>query len=316
MNQDAVHPDIPPTAPDLATLGALSTEQRNLATMDIDAVDTVTMLERINDQDALVAGAVRAEIPQIAAAIDAIASRMRQGGRLVSIGAGTSGRLGVLDASECPPTFNTPPDLVVGLIAGGDHALRHPIEAVEDRPDDGAAALDGIGLTPRDSVIGIAASGRTPFVLGAMARAKELGALTIGLSTTTHSQLGQAVDIAITPVVGPEVITGSTRLKSGTAQKLVLNMISTGVMIRLGKTYGNLMVDVQPTNAKLRRRAVTIVRDAAGIDEAAAEAILAESGNDVKAAIVMARLGVDRMAAQERLDSANGVLRVALGERS
>ncbi|HWK80766.1 MAG TPA: N-acetylmuramic acid 6-phosphate etherase [Thermomicrobiales bacterium] len=305
----------PPAAPDLATLGSLSTEQRNPATADIDAVDTVTMLETINDQDALVAGAVRAEIPSIAAAIDAIANRMRQGGRLVSIGAGTSGRLGVLDASECPPTFNTPPDLVVGLIAGGDRALRHPIEAVEDRPGEGAAALDAIGLTPDDSVIGIAASGRTPYVLGAIDRAKQIGALTIGLSTTTNSQLSKAVDIAITPVVGPEVITGSTRLKSGTAQKLVLNMISTGVMIRLGKTYGNLMVDVQPTNAKLRRRAVAIVRDAADIDEAQAESLLAQAGNDVKAAIVMGRLGIDPETARERLDAASGILRDALGER-
>lgn len=310
MNTDA-----PPTAPDLATLGSLSTEQRNPATATIDAVDTVTMLEIINDQDALVAGAVRAEIPQIAAAIDAIAARMRDGGRLVTIGAGTSGRLGVLDASECPPTFNTPPELVVGLIAGGDRALRHPIEAVEDRPEEGAATLDGIGLTARDSVIGIAASGRTPYVLGAIARAKEIGALTIGLSTTTNSRLSQAVDIAIAPVVGPEVLTGSTRMKSGTAQKLVLNMISTGVMIRLGKTYGNLMVDVQPTNAKLRRRAVAIVRDAAGIEEAEAESFLARAGNDVKTAIVMARLGLDREAAADRLEAASGVLRLALGER-
>ncbi|MGC4106447.1 MAG: N-acetylmuramic acid 6-phosphate etherase [Thermomicrobiales bacterium] len=311
-----VTPDAPPTAPDLATLGSLSTEQRNPATATIDAVDTVTMLETINDQDALVAGAVRETIPYIAAAIDAIADRMRQGGRLISIGAGTSGRLGVLDASECPPTFNTPPELVVGLIAGGDRALRHPIESVEDRPDEGAAALDGIHLGPLDSVIGIAASGRTPYVLGAMARARECGALTVGLSTTTNSLLSQAVDVAITPVVGPEVLTGSTRLKSGTAQKLVLNMISTGVMIRLGKTYGNLMVDVQPTNAKLRRRAVAIVRDATGLDETTAEATLVKAENDVKAAIVMARLGVDRQAAVTRLHDATGVLRIALGEGS
>lgn len=307
--------DPSPTAPDLATLGRLSTEQRNPATAEIDVVDTVTMLEIINDQDALVAGAVRAEIPHIAGAIDAIVDRMQRGGRIVSIGAGTSGRLGVLDASECPPTFNTPPDRVIGLIAGGDRALRHPIESVEDRPEEGAAALDAIALTPADSVIGIAASGRTPFVLGAMARARELGALTIGLSTTTNSRLSQAVDIAITPVTGPEVITGSTRLKSGTAQKLVLNMISTGVMIRLGKTYGNLMVDVQPTNAKLRRRAVAIVGEAVGLDENAAERVLAESGGDVKTAIVMGRLGVDRDAARAQLDVARGVLRAALGEQ-
>ncbi|MGB3329402.1 MAG: N-acetylmuramic acid 6-phosphate etherase [Thermomicrobiales bacterium] len=308
--------DAPPAAPDLATLGTLSTEQRNPLTADIDALDTVSMLQVINDQDALVAGAVRAEIPHIARAIDAIAARMRAGGRLVSIGAGTSGRLGVLDASECPPTFNTPPELVVGLIAGGDRALRHPIESVEDQPAEGAAALDGISLQAGDSVIGIAASGRTPFVLGAMARARDIGALTIGLSNSAGSLLSQAVDIAITPVVGPEVLTGSTRMKSGTAQKLVLNMISTGVMIRLGKTYGNLMVDVQPTNAKLRRRAVSIVREAAAVDEDAAERALAAAGNDVKVAIVMTRLGVDRASAAERLDAAAGVLRAALGEDS
>jgi N-acetylmuramic acid 6-phosphate etherase len=307
---------LPPPAPDLAALGTLSTEQRNPATTQIDTVDTVTMLELINDQDALVAGAVRAEIPHIARGVDAIAERMRQGGRLVSIGAGTSGRLGVLDASECPPTFNTPPELVIGLIAGGDYALRHPIESVEDRPEDGAAALDDIGLVPLDSVIGIAASGRTPFVLGAMRRAREVGSLTIGLSTTTNSLLSRAVDIAITPVVGPEVITGSTRLKSGTAQKMVLNMISTGVMVRLGKTYGNLMVDVQPTNAKLRRRAVAIVRDAAAIDEDAAESILVAADNDVKTAIVMARLDVGRDDARARLQRAHGIVRVALGEQS
>lgn len=311
MNQDS-----PPIAPDLATLGRLSTEQRNPATASIDAVDTIAMLEIINDEDALVPAAVRTQIPQIARAIDAIAERMHQGGRLISIGAGTSGRLGVLDASECPPTFNTPPDLVVGLIAGGDHALRHPIESVEDRPEEGAAALDSIDLNSFDSVIGIAASGRTPFVLGAIARAQEVGALTIGLSNTAGSRLADAVEIAITPVVGPEVITGSTRLKSGTAQKLVLNMISTGVMIRLGKTYGNLMVDVQPTNAKLRRRAVGIVRDAAEIDETAAEQMLADAGNNVKVAITMARLQIGRAEAMERLHTASGVLRVALGERS
>jgi N-acetylmuramic acid 6-phosphate etherase len=311
-----MHEDSPPIAPDLATLGTLSTEQRNPATASIDAADTVTMLEIINNEDALVPAAVRSQISQIAQAIDAIAERMHQGGRLISIGAGTSGRLGVLDASECPPTFNTPPALVVGLIAGGDHALRHPVESVEDQPEEGATALDAINLTILDSVIGIAASGRTPFVLGAMARAQEIGALTIGLSNAAGSRLAAAVEIAITPVVGPEVITGSTRMKSGTAQKLVLNMISTGVMIRLGKTYGNLMVDVQPTNAKLRRRAVGIVRDAARIDEETAEQALADADNNVKTAIMMARLHIDRTEALDRLHAASGVLRVALGEQA
>ena len=301
-------------APDLAHLSRLTTEQQNPASADIDMLDTEGMLRVINDEDARIAAAVRAEIPAIARAVDAIVARIEQGGRLIYIGAGTSGRLGVLDASECPPTFNTPPDLVVGVIAGGDHALRHPVETVEDQEEPGAAALDELHVSERDAVVGIAASGRTPFVLGAVAHARELGAVTIGISNTENSRLSAAVDIPITPVAGPEILSGSTRMKAGTAQKLVLNMLSTGAMIRLGKTYGNLMVDMQSTNAKLRRRAIGIVQRATDIDEAAAADALKAAGGDVKTAIVMIRLAVSRDAAQERLASARGRLRIALGE--
>ncbi|MGB3307619.1 MAG: N-acetylmuramic acid 6-phosphate etherase [Thermomicrobiales bacterium] len=301
-------------APDLAHLSQLTTEQQNPASADIDMLDTEGMLRVINDEDARIAAAVRAEIPAIARAVDAIVSRIEQGGRLIYIGAGTSGRLGVLDASECPPTFNTPPDLVVGVIAGGDYALRHPVEAFEDQEESGATALDELHVSERDAVVGIAASGRTPFVLGAMAHARELGAVTIGISNTENSRLSAAVDIPITPVAGPEILSGSTRMKAGTAQKLVLNMLSTGAMIRLGKTYGNLMVDMQSTNAKLRRRAIGMVQRVTGLDEAAAAETLKAADGDVKTAIVMIRLAVSRDAAQDRLAAARGRLRIALGE--
>jgi len=297
-------------------LAALTTEQQNPATTQIDTLSTVDMLTAINDEDAKIATAVHAEIPQIARAVDAIVQRIRDGGRLIYIGAGTSGRLGVLDASECPPTFNTPPELVVGLIAGGDHALRHPIEHVEDQPEAGAMALDDIQLTAKDAVVGIAASGRTPFVLGAIARAKEIGAITIGLSNTAGSRLSAAVDIPITPIAGPEVISGSTRMKAGTAQKLVLNMLSTGAMVRLGKTFGNLMVDVQPTNAKLRQRAVGIVQRATGLDEDAARQLLAESNGEVKTAIVAALADADPRIARARLAMTGGRVRRAVEEIS
>src|SRR5699024_696129 len=208
------------------------------------------MLHVIDEEDALVAAAVAEQLPQISKAVDGIVDRIKAGGRLIYIGAGTSGRLGVLDASECPPTFNAPPELVVGLIAGGDHALRHAVEHVEDSLDAGADALQEVGVGPNDTVVGIAASGRTPFVLGAIDYAKSIGALTVGICNSANAALSDAVDIPIAVIVGPEVITGSTRMKSGTVQKLVLNMLSTGAMIKLGKTYGNLMVDVQPTNEK------------------------------------------------------------------
>lgn len=290
----------------------LATEQRNPASTNLDQLDSLGLAALINAEDSGVARAVERELPAIAKAIDAVSERMRSGGRLIYIGAGTSGRLGVLDASECPPTFNTPPELVVGLIAGGDYALRHPVESVEDMPDAGADALREQDLGPGDAVVGIAASGRTPFVLGALAYARSVGALTIGLSNTGDAELSSIVDIAIAPIVGPEVLTGSTRMKAGTSQKMVLNILSTSVMVRLGKTYGNLMVDVQPTNAKLRTRAVGIVSAATGISPKEAEAALAETGGSVKAAIVAQLLGVPAREAIDRLDAASGVVRKAL----
>lgn len=273
------------------------------------------IVQAINAEDGSVAGAVQRELPQIARAIEEIAGRMRRGGRLMYVGAGTSGRLGVLDASECPPTFSTPPGLVVGLIAGGSRALTHSVEAAEDDEEAGRGDVAGLDVAAADTVVGIAASGRTPYVLGAVAEAKQRGALTIGVACTTGSPLAERVEIMIAPVVGPEVITGSTRLKAGTAQKMVLNMLSTGTMVLLGKTFGNLMVDVQPTNAKLRARAVRIVGLATGLSAEAASALLRASGGEVKTAIVSALAGVDAAAARERLAKANGIVRAAIEER-
>jgi len=294
-------------------LGALATEARNPASERLDELSTLEMLGVMNDEDARVAPAVRAELPSIARAVDAIAERFRQGGRLFYVGAGTSGRLGVLDASECPPTFSVPADLVQGLIAGGDRALRLSSEHSEDSPEEGARDLQAAGFVRGDALVGIAASGRTPYVLGATEHAKKLGALTIGLSCVPGSALAQAVEIAITPATGAEMLTGSTRLKAGTATKMVLNMISTGVMVKTGLTYGNLMVNVRPTNAKLVDRAQRIVMEAAGCDRATAEQVLEAAGMDVKIAIVMQRLGLNRAEAEAKLAAAKGVLRVALG---
>ena len=293
-------------------LSRITTEQRNSRTAEIDTLSTLDMLRVINEEDARVAPAVAEQLPYIARAVDGIVDRMQAGGRLVYIGAGTSGRLGVLDASECPPTFNTPPELVVGLIAGGDHALRHAVEHVEDSAEAGTQALREINLTQQDTVVGIAASGRTPFVLGAIAFARGIGALTIGVSNSVNAPLSDAVDIPIAVISGPEVITGSTRLKSGTAQKLVLNMLSTASMIRLGKTYGNLMVDVQPTNEKLRVRAVRIVAEATGLDTDAAQVALTAAGGDVKTAIVSTLVGLAPDIARERIAEANGRIRTVI----
>lgn len=296
-------------------LGALETEKRNPATDAIDRMNALEIARVMNAEDATVAGAVARELPRIAEAIEGIAARLRQGGRLLYTGAGTSGRLGVLDASECPPTFNTPPELVVGWIAGGPEALTRSIEGAEDSADMGRANAARLGISAADALVGIAASGRTPYVLGAVAHAKERGALTVGLACNRDTPLERAVEIAIAPVVGPEVIGGSTRLKAGTAQKMVLNMLSTGTMILLGKTYGNLMVDVQPTNAKLRRRAVAIVAQATGLPEAEAAALVRASGDEVKTAIVAALAGIDPAAARARLAAVGGVVRAALEER-
>lgn len=304
------------TAPE-PDLSRISTEQRNPNSSEIDTLPTLEMLRVINNEDALVAPAVAEELENIALAVDGIVDRIQNGGRLIYIGAGTSGRLGVLDASECPPTFNTPPSLVVGLIAGGDHALRHPVEHVEDSREAGAEALRSIDVNEKDTVVGIAASGRTPFVLGAIAYANEIGALTVGICNSKDSQLSDAVRVPIAVLSGPEVVTGSTRMKSGTAQKLVLNMLSTGAMIRLGKTYGNLMVDVQPTNEKLRVRAVRIVAEATGMNTESARAALTNADGDVKTAIVSTLTGVDTETARQRIVEANGRVRAVVeGDRS
>jgi len=289
------------------------TEERNPLTTDIDTLPTHDMLMLINAEDQKVALAVRDELPNIAAAVDAINSRMQRGGRLIYIGAGTSGRLGVLDASECPPTFGTPPELVVGLIAGGDLALTEAIEGAEDDQVGGAREVAELNVSENDSVVSIAASGRTPYAIGGLEEAKKRGALTISIACNRPSPLEELAEIGIAPIVGPEVVSGSTRLKAGTAQKMVLNMISTGVMIRLGKTYSNLMVDVQPTNIKLRQRARRIVADATGGSLEQASRILQESDGEVKTAIVAVLADVPPEVARQRLRETVGFVRKAIG---
>src|ERR1700748_2818833 len=300
------------SAPALATL---LTEARYKPSERIDELSTTEMLQVMNAADREVAGAVGREIPAIARAVDAIAAALdpERGGRLFYVGAGTSGRLGVLDASECPPTFNVPASMVQGFIAGGEYALRHSVEGAEDSPELGATDLRAHGFGAKDVLAGIAASGRTPYVLGAMEYARSLGALTIGVSCVPGSAVARAAEIAITPAVGPEVVTGSTRLRAGTATKLVLNMLSTGAMIRLGMVYGNLMVNVQPTNVKLKDRATRIIAAGTGVDEERAGALLAQAGS-VRVAIVMQKLGITRELAMKRLEVAQGRLRVVLGE--
>ncbi|HQI83274.1 MAG TPA: N-acetylmuramic acid 6-phosphate etherase [Anaerolineae bacterium] len=305
----------------------LTTESRNPATQNIDTVPTLEMVRLMNAEDAKVAAAVAAELPAIAEAIDRIAERMQVGGRLIYIGAGTSGRLGVLDASECPPTFNTAPEQVVGLIAGGDVALTTAVEGAEDDRAAGARDIAALDVGAQDSVVGIAASGGTPYVLGGLAEARRRGALTVSLACNRPAPVHELADVVIAPIVGPEVLTGSTRLKAGTAQKMVLNMLSTGVMIRLGKTYGNLMVDVRATNAKLRQRARRIVaeavQDARGkmqeitdhashITDEEVERVLNDCNGEVKTAIVMLINNVTPEEARRPLAAAGGVVRRAI----
>jgi len=266
-------------------LGGLLTERSNPASEQIDRLPTLEMLRVMNDEDAKIAASVAAELPRIAEAVDAIVASMKKGGHLFYIGAGTSGRLGVLDASECPPTFNVPYDLVQGIIAGGESALSKATETTEDDPAIGARDLAARGFSAGDVLCGIAASGRTPYVLGAIAAARQLGATTIGVSCSPDSALSRAVDIAITPLPGPEVIAGSTRLKAGTATKLVLNMLTTGTFIRMGYVWRNLMVNVQPKNGKLLDRAKRIIAAATGADYDQAGEMLAAAGNNVRAAI-------------------------------
>ncbi len=291
----------------------VGTEIRNPDTMDIDLLGTEDMLREINNEDKKVAYAVEKEIPNIARSIDKIEKRMRNGGRLFYIGAGTSGRIGILDASECPPTFGTDPDLVQGIIAGGDRAIRFAVEGAEDNKEMGKADLMDKSITKNDSIIGLATSGRTPYVLGAMEYSKSIGAFTIGLCCTENSPMEGIADIMIRPIVGPEAIAGSTRMKAGTSQKLVLNMISTGVMIKLGKVYSNLMVNVQATNKKLIYRAKNIVKTITNEDENVIEQTLKENNYDVRMTILVLLTKMDRKEIQEFLNG-NRNIRKALEE--
>jgi N-acetylmuramic acid 6-phosphate etherase len=302
--QAGMHPD--------HLLSKLATEQSNPATLTIDRMSPLEIVRAMNTEDAKVARAVEQELPAIAKAIEEISARLRRGGRLLYMGAGTSGRLGVLDASECPPTFSVPPDLVIGRMAGGSQAMAQALEDIEDHTE--AGRDDAIDLQVRecDAVVGIAASGRTPYVLGAIIYAKEQGALTIGLACNADTPLSPLVDIMIAPVVGPEVITGSTRLKAGTAQKMVLNMLSTGTMILLSKTFGNLMVDVQAKNYKLRQRAISIVQIATGVDQETAAKLLQETNGEAKTAILVALTSLTPEEARKQLTTHGGVLRTTL----
>ncbi|MEC6908667.1 N-acetylmuramic acid 6-phosphate etherase [Photobacterium piscicola] len=293
-------------------LTTLVTESRNVMSENIDMLSTIDMLKVINQEDQKVALAVEAIIPEIAEVVDLIANAFQSGGRLIYIGAGTSGRLGILDASECPPTYGSNPDVVVGLIAGGHQAILKAVENAEDNLELGAADLQQIGFNNKDILVGIAASGRTPYVLGAMNYAKSVGATVATLSCNANSPMTQIADINMTPIVGPEVVTGSSRMKAGTAQKLVLNMLTTGAMIRTGKVFGNLMVDVEATNAKLIQRQHNIVVEATGCLESQAAAALAQCKNHCKTAILMILLDIDAELAAAKLSKHNGFIRHAL----
>ncbi len=293
-------------------LSKLLTERRNANSANIDTLSTEEMLTVINNEDQQVAHAITPYIPQIAQLVDSVANAFRHGGRLIYIGAGTSGRLGILDASECPPTFGTRPEQVVGLIAGGHTAILKAVENVEDNAAQGAEDLQALGFNQHDVLVGIAASGRTPYVLGAMAYAHQQNALVAIVSCNPHGEMAHRADIAITPVVGPEVVTGSTRLKAGTAQKLVLNMITTGAMIRSGKVYSNLMVDVEATNAKLIERQISIVMETTECDRPTAQAALDACGRHCKTAIVMVLANLSAEAAKQLLADNGGFIRKAL----
>ncbi|EGQ8012521.1 N-acetylmuramic acid 6-phosphate etherase [Vibrio cholerae] len=298
----------------IAALSHLVSEGRNPDTMDIDLLSSQEIVERLNQQDKQVPLAVEAVLPQIAQAVDKITAAFKQGGRLIYLGAGTSGRLGVLDASECPPTFGVSDQMVIGLIAGGKEAMFTAQEGAEDNATLGAHDLQQIDFSSKDVLVGIAASGRTPYVIGALEYANDLGATTIALSCNPDSPIAEIAQIAISPVVGPEALTGSTRLKSGTAQKLVLNMLTTASMIRLGKSYQNLMVDVRATNRKLIARAVRIVMQATDCQREEAEALLKESHNNAKLAILMHLTGMNYEQAKAKLSQSDGFLRRAMEE--
>ncbi|MCV3277888.1 N-acetylmuramic acid 6-phosphate etherase [Aeromonas hydrophila] len=289
-------------------LSSMITETRNPASVEIDQLPTLEMLRVINREDQQVALAVSQLLPEITRAVDAIAAAFGKGGRLVYIGAGTSGRLGILDASECPPTYGVSAEQVVGLIAGGHKAILQAVENAEDDAELGAQDLKNIQFCANDVLVGIAASGRTPYVLGAMAQARAVGATVCSISCNPGSPLAQAADISMVAVVGPEIVTGSSRMKAGTAQKLILNMLSTGAMIRTGKVYGNLMVDVEATNAKLVERQKRIVMEATDCERAVAERALAQADNHCKTAIVMILAGLTADEARTRLQSSNGFI--------
>jgi N-acetylmuramic acid 6-phosphate etherase len=295
-------------------LQSLTTEKRNPRSMRIDAASTEEILQIINDEDAGVVPAVRAELPYIAEAVELVVEAFKKGGRLIYAGAGTSGRLGVLDAAECPPTFGSPPELVQGLIAGGKEAMFRAQEGAEDHESNGREALIEAGVTADDVVCGIAASRRTPYVVGAVKYAREIGCKTLFVTCNPRDQfdLHDYVDVAICAAVGPEVIMGSTRMKSGTAQKLVLNMITTAAFVRMGKVYENMMIDLQMTNEKLKERSKKIVMTATGVDYAEAQRALDAAGGHVKTALVILLADVDADAARERLDAAGGFVRQAI----
>lgn len=290
----------------------LTTEGINPDTQMIDECTTEQMLRLLNQEDAKVPAAVAAEIPQIVRAVDILHHVLKQGGRMFYIGAGTSGRLGVLDASECPPTFGVDPALVQGHIAGGDMALRVAVEGFEDSAEEGIALIERVGVTSRDAVIGISASGSASFVIAGLKKAAELGAVTIGIVNNKGSRLEEVCDICIAPVVGPEVIMGSTRLKAGTAQKLVLNMLTTCTMVKLGKTYNNLMVDLKASNKKLYDRSVRIIRIATGVDPDTAAEFLAKASMNCKLAILMIKTGLDAVQAERVLEESEGNLKSAI----
>lgn len=293
-------------------LDGLTTEARNPRSEGLDRLETLDLVRLVNAEDATVAQAVSAVAPAIAEAVDVIAERLSRGGRLVYTGAGTSGRLGVLDAVECPPTFNADPEQIVGLIAGGETALLRAVEGAEDSPQQGADDLRAIGLDRNDVVVGIAASGRTPYVLGALDHARSVGAFAIGLACNAGAEIERHADLSIVPVVGPEVLSGSTRMKAGTATKMVLNMLSTGAMVRQGKTWGNLMVDVQASNEKLVERSLRIVQAIARCSREDARAALEQSDGEVKTAVVVQTLGLSSEQARARLQAEGGQLRSVL----
>ena len=296
----------------LQTLSTLITEQRNPNSMNVDSLSALEIVQLMNQEDKQVPLAIEKCLPQIAQAVECIVAAFQQGGRLVYIGAGTSGRLGVLDASECPPTFGVSPEMVKGIIAGGERALRHPIEGAEDSKAQAVVDLQTIHFSSKDVLVGIAASGRTPYVIGALEYAKSLGSVTVSIASNPNSAMANIVDIAIDTVVGPEVLTGSSRLKSGTAQKLVLNMLTTASMILMGKCYQNLMVDVQASNEKLKARAIRIVMQATDCDKALAEETLKQADQNAKLAIMMILSGLDRAQAETLLEKHQGKLQLAL----